>query len=65
MYNVSFSPSSSATVYSAVYINITDDNIVESKETFNLTIDPSSLPTGIILGSHSQATVEIGSNDRK
>ena len=65
MYNVSFSPSSRRTVSSSIYINITIDNVVESIESFSLTIDPSSLPTGIILGTHSQATVEIKNTDCK
>ena len=65
MYNVSFSPHSTLTFYSLIYINITNDNVVERDERFNVIIDPSSLPTGIILGSHSQTTVEIDNTDCK
>ena len=59
MHNVSFDPTSSTRVSSSIYINIINDNVVESRENFSLTIDPSSLPTGIIFGSPSQATVNI------
>ena len=65
MYNVSFSPRSFATFFSSIYINITNDNVVERDERFHVTIDPSSLPTGVILGRYSQATVEIDNTDCK
>ena len=45
-------------------ISINDDNIFEENENFTLTID-SSLPTGFMVGNHSQATMTIVDNDRK
>ena len=46
-------------------IPINDDAIIENNENFALTIDPSSLPTGINVGSFDQATVTIVDNDGK
>ena len=46
-------------------IPINDDAIIENNENFTLTIDPSSLPTGINVGSFDQATVTIVDNDGK
>ena len=46
-------------------IPITDDNVYEGDEDFMLTIDPSSLPDDVDVGSPSQATVTIVDNDRK
>ena len=46
-------------------INITIDNLVEDDEEFHLTIDPSSLPTGINISSPHQTTVNIVDNDSK
>ena len=46
-------------------IPINDDAIIENNENFTLTIDPSSLPTGIKVGSFDQATVTIVDNDGK
>ena len=40
-------------------IPINDDCILEDNETFNLTINPSSLPNGVTVGSYHQATVTI------
>ena len=42
-------------------ISIIDDNIHEQIETFNLTIDGSSLPNGVT--SRNNATVSIMDND--
>ena len=44
-------------------IPINDDAIIENNENFILTIDQSSLPTGINVGSSDQATVIIVDND--
>ena len=44
-------------------ISITNDRIREKSETFNLTIDGSSLPNGIT--STDRATVTIMDNDSK
>ncbi|XP_065884398.1 IgGFc-binding protein-like isoform X2 [Dysidea avara] len=42
---------------------ITDDNILESDEVFNLTIDPSSLPRRVTVTDPSQAVVTIIDNE--
>ena len=46
-------------------IPINDDDIFEGNENFMLTINPSSVPTGVTVGSPDQATVTIVDNDRK
>ena len=46
-------------------VTINDDNILESNENFTLTINSSSLPTGVTHGDPGQATVTIMDNDRK
>ena len=46
-------------------IPITDDNIREESETFNLIIDESSLPNGITSGNPKTTTVTIMDNDGK
>ena len=40
-------------------VPITDDGTFEGNETFMLTIDSSSLPTGLTTGDPDQATVTI------
>ena len=40
-------------------IPINDDNIYEINENFILTINPSSLPSDVTVGSPSEATVTI------
>ena len=59
-YTVTFSSGSTSRSF---YITITDDNVIEYPESFLLTIDPDSLPTGISLGSRPQATVTISNDD--
>ena len=46
-------------------VSINHDMIVEGNENFTLTIDSSSLPTGITVGDPGQATVTIVDDDRK
>ena len=46
-------------------VPINDDMILEDDESLILTINPSSLPTGVIVGTPGQATVTIVDNDRK
>ena len=46
-------------------VSITDDMICEGNEDFTVTIDPSSLPTGVTVGNPDQATVTIVDDDRK
>ena len=43
-------------------VSINDDNIFEENENFTLTIN-SSLPTGVMVGTPGQATVNIVDND--
>ena len=44
-------------------VTIVNDNILENNETFNLTINPSSLPGNIKVGNPGQATVIIRDDD--
>ena len=46
-------------------IAINDDDVLESIENFMLTINPSSLPTNVTVGSPGQATVTIVDDDGK
>ena len=46
-------------------ILITNDDVVENTETFTLSINPSSLPSGVTIGDPSQATVTIIDDDSK
>ena len=46
-------------------VPITDDNISEGNENFILTINSSSLPTGVTVGDPGQATVTIVDDDGK
>ena len=60
MYTVTFSAGVNS---SQLNILITDDNILEDNETFNLTINQSSLPDGVVVGDRSQVTVTIVDDD--
>ena len=46
-------------------IRITDDNVLEDFETFNLTIDQLSLHNGVTVGVPSETTVLIVDDDGK
>ena len=46
-------------------IEIINDNILESFEIFNLTINPLSLPTNVSVGNPNQTMVLIIDNDGK
>ena len=46
-------------------VPITDDSILEGNENFMLTIDQSSLPTGVNRGDPGSATVTVVDNDGK
>jgi len=46
-------------------ISITDDNILELDEMFNIKIDSHSLPFDTFVGTGDQAMVVIEDNDRK
>ena len=61
-YSVTFAAGITSTV---LYISITDDDILEGPEYFNIMIDSSSLISGISVGNLGQATVEILDADGK
>ena len=44
-------------------VTINDDNIVEGNEKFTLSIDPSSLPSGVTVINPNQTAVNIIDND--
>ena len=46
-------------------VSITDDNICEEAEKFNLIIDESSLPSGVISSDSKTTSVTIMDNDSK
>ena len=46
-------------------VPINDDNIYEINENFMLTIDGTSLPTGVTRGSPGEATMTIVNDDSK
>ena len=46
-------------------VSITDDDILEMVEKFNVTISSTSLPTRIFTGDFQQTTVLITDNDGK
>ena len=49
----------------SIDIPITDDNISEGNETFNVAIVNVSLPFGVTLGDHRETEVIIVDNDSK
>ena len=51
--------------YAEFYIPIINDNDYEAKEEFHVTIDPLSLPYGVILGSTADTVVTIMDDDCK
>ena len=48
-----------------VIIPLVDDDLLEGAEDFTLSIDLSSLPSGITTGVHDQTLVTINDNDCK
>ena len=46
-------------------VSINDDSMFETHETFIVSIDPLSLPYGVILGSTASAVVTIVDDDSK
>jgi len=44
-------------------ITVNDDDILEGTETFNITINPSSLPNNVTIGGLDEAVVTIVDND--
>ena len=61
-YHITFPSGSTLAVFN---ISIINDNIVEKKENFTLSINESSLPFGVMIGKHNQAKVIIKDNDSK
>ena len=61
-YNITLS---SGDIGASFNIFITNDNVLETNEQFLLSIDPSSLPDGVTVGSVSDATVTIVDNNGK
>ena len=53
----------SGIIQAAFNISITDDNILEINETFVVTIDESSLPSGVVVGKQNQTRVIIIDDD--
>ena len=48
-----------------ITVLLNDDNILENNETFNLRVDPSSLPVSVTVSNSNTATVTILDNDGK
>ena len=46
-------------------VSVNSDNILEGNETFNLTVNASSLPNSVTVGDPGQTTVTIVDNDGK
>ena len=46
-------------------IPINDDNIFEHNENFGLTVNVSSLPTGVYIGNNNETIITIVDNDGK
>jgi len=61
-YRVTFSAEVTSVTF---YVPITDDSILEGNENFMLTIDQSSLPTGVNRSDPGEATVTIVDNEGK
>ena len=61
-YTVTFLAGSTTATFN---VPINDDNIYEGNENFILTIDETSLPTGVTRGTPDEATVTIVDDDRK
>ena len=61
-YNVQFDVGVTRSLF---HVSINDDDILESDETFNLNINPSSLPNRVTIGEHNQTAVTILDNDGK
>ena len=51
--------------HATLNISIYDDNVFEDNESFTLTINPSSLPSGVTSGNPVETTVTIVDNDGK
>ena len=56
---------SAGMTFASFDVTIINDNMPEDNENFSLTINSSSLPTGVILDAVSQTTVTIVDDDGK
>lgn len=61
-YTITFLP---RVTYVILDVPIINDDIVETNESFILTIDPSSLPSNVVVGDPYEATVTILNDDSK
>ena len=61
-YSVQFDAGENRTSFN---VSINNDNILESSEVLNLTVNASSLPSSVTVGDHGHATVTIVDNDGK
>ena len=61
-YTVTFPAGSTS---ASVIVPLNDDDLVERDENFTLSIDLSSLPSGITIGISNQTLVTINDNDCK
>ena len=61
-YTVTFPAGQMMVVFSVI---INDDNILEENENFMLTINATSVPSGVIRGNPGESTVTIVDNDCK
>ena len=50
---------------SAFDVYVVDDLVIENSESFSVSIDPFTLPYGVVLGEISSAEVEIVDDDSK
>ena len=44
-------------------ISVINDNIFEGNESFNIDVDPSSLPSGVLVQPHSMLMITIVDDD--
>ena len=61
-YSVTISAGMTNTSYN---ISITNDNLLEESETFYIFLNPTFLPSGVVVGDINQAAVTIINDDGK
>ena len=61
-YTITFSPGSTNASFD---IAIIDDSVLESEESFTLTIDPSSLPSRVTAGAFNSSRITIMDDEGK
>ncbi len=57
-----FTASDSSTNQECSNVNATSDDIFEDDETFTVTLNPNSLPSGVTISGRSSTTVTISAN---